>query len=401
MGYSTLHFTNRAKRHAPSLCAIGVLIYTAQYSYVSSPPPALQVQRSWPAFAYSEFVRRNSMSFRVMANQEGEFNPKVVVSTGDYIKHGTRYSRLAPSYVLQNPQMSPCNSQVSFVGGPEGKGAGFGVGIIVSDISESDRLEPDMASGHGDPNSRLIVQMRNRVTGLLGTRAYRATVPQWSPSEVLGTGRWIAYTDWSENCVTSKDKPWNANSRDSVIYLVRPDGSEVLQLVEDSAGDNQYFDLAWSRDSSRMVVAGEVTVRDGQVSRLFCLKLARSKSGKLTTKLETDLAPVGSPLYGKKVRDPAWAHGSNRIAVRAETNDGWDLWVVDPSIKVNGAPKAIQLTNTPGRDEELPKWSKDDLLIYFQLVDFNEEKSVTGIGCVRSNGHGTSCVLSTGATTNR
>lgn len=171
------------------------------------------------------------------------------------------------------------------------------------------------------------------------------------------------------------------------IYVMREDGTDILQLTTNSNND---FGPSWSADGTKIVF---VSRRDGN-AEIYVMNADGSDQIRLTMNSWDDLAPSWSPdgskivfhsvrnqlsdifvinsdgSNEKKLTDglinqtPDWSPDGSRIAYASFTYPEitFDILVMDP----DGSNK-VNLTNFEGEDEDgyNPSWSHDGSKIAF------------------------------------
>ncbi len=133
------------------------------------------------------------------------------------------------------------------------------------------------------------------------------------------------------------------------IYVMDPNGSNVVRLTHNSAADGQ---PAWSPDGTKIAFA---TDRDGN-NEIYVMNANGSVQVNLTNNAGSDLAPAWSPDDGSNPTRltspstpngaPSWSPDGTRIAYE----EGGDLWVMN----VDGS-RQIQITSGFWSDG-LPRW---------------------------------------------
>jgi dipeptidyl aminopeptidase/acylaminoacyl peptidase len=128
---------------------------------------------------------------------------------------------------------------------------------------------------------------------------------------------------------------------DAEIYAANADGSNVVQLTTNPAGDS---DPAWSPDGRKLVFD---STRDGDYE---IYSMSADGSG------QTDV----SNDHASSDYDPAWSPDAAQIVFVGERNNSADVYVMN----WDGTGR-INLTNTPTVNEGSPSWSPDGSKIAF------------------------------------
>jgi Tol biopolymer transport system component len=148
--------------------------------------------------------------------------------------------------------------------------------------------------------------------------------PNWSPD-----GTKIAFN-------SNKD-----NSDNSEIYVMDANGSNVVRLTNNPAGD---YAPVWSPDGARIAF---VTDRDGNFE-IYVMEADGSNQINLTNN------PAADDNFGM-----CWSPDGGKIAFTSDRSGDTRIYVMD----ANGS-NLIQLTNRPG-DDLNPDWSPDGAKIAF------------------------------------
>jgi Tol biopolymer transport system component len=188
--------------------------------------------------------------------------------------------------------------------------------------------------------------------------------PAWSPD-----GSRIAFTSYRDG--------------KGDIYIMDPDGSNVLRLTYNPARDS---DPAWSPDGSRIAFTSN---RDGN-PEIYIKHIKLDYEIRLTTNPADDWAPAWSPdgsriaftsnrdgnleiyvinLRSREIRrltfnkrtdmDPAWSPDGSRIAFTSYRDDNFDICIMDS----NG--RNVRRITDNKRDEYSPAWTPDGDKIVF------------------------------------
>ena len=149
--------------------------------------------------------------------------------------------------------------------------------------------------------------------------------PSWSPD-----GGRIAFERWPVA---------DADTRDSDIYTVSPDGSGLTRLT----GPGYDTEPTWSPDGSRLAFVS----RRGGVRSIVVVEADGSGEVQVSRSAATEAS------------EPVWSPDGTRIAFQAFEGDGWDVWVANAD-----GTEQMAVTGGPG-DELSPVWSPDGARIAF------------------------------------
>ena len=174
--------------------------------------------------------------------------------------------------------------------------------------------------------------------------------PSWSPD-----GRRIVF---------SSDR-----DGDFEIYVMDADGGGVVQLTDNSARDGT---PRWSPDGNRIVFSSD---RDGDFE-IYVMKTDGNGVVQLTNTQAWDYAP-------------SWSPDGNRIAFSSDRDDDWDIYVMN-----SDGSGVVQLTNNQELDF-VPSWSPDGNRIAFSS---NRDGDLE-IYVVNANGSGVVQLTDDSATT--
>jgi Tol biopolymer transport system component len=133
-----------------------------------------------------------------------------------------------------------------------------------------------------------------------------------------------------------------ASTRDTTfaIYVMDPNGTNILRLTHDSANDTQ---PSWSPDDSKIAFA---TDRDGN-AEIYAMNADGSNPVNLTNDLSSDLLP-------------AWSPDGSKIAFESDRAGDYAVWVMNAD-----GTNPIRLTD-PSPRSGAPSWSSDGTRIAFE-----------------------------------
>jgi len=126
---------------------------------------------------------------------------------------------------------------------------------------------------------------------------------------------------------TDRDGNWE-------VYRMAPDGSQTINLTNDSAED---IEPAWSPDGRQIAFASNRATDIGGGQYIYVMNADGSGVRRLTQDPDS--------------RQPDWSHDGSRILYAS----GGDIFV----IAADGSAPAVNLTSSPENDTA-PKWSLDD-----------------------------------------
>lgn len=158
-------------------------------------------------------------------------------------------------------------------------------------------------------------------TGVISLEQDSASSPSWSPD-----GARIAFAK----------RPRQGDMRDSDIYLINADGTDLVNLTGHLGTDDTA--PAWSPDGGRIAFASG--------GDLFVIDVDGTNLTRLTQDPERD-------------DDPAWSPDAARIAFICEREGNWEICVMNAD-----GTGLLQLTNDPASDYG-PVWSPDGAKIAF------------------------------------
>ncbi len=164
-----------------------------------------------------------------------------------------------------------------------------------------------------------------------------ACQPAWSPD-----GLQIVFIS---PCRARSEFYDNAYYRDSSLYLINADGTNLMPLTAAPGSD---FEPAWSPDGTRIAFT---SLRDGR-REVFVISLESRAVVRLTTS-------SGGGLEGSS--QPAWSPSGDRIVYTVKRFGAYQIWVMDDT-----GQNAVQVARSGTQLwDYLPFWSTDGELIYF------------------------------------
>ena len=178
-----------------------------------------------------------------------------------------------------------------------------------------------------------------------------ASGPAWSPVR-LGDGQYkIAFTDAP------------AGRQDSDLFVVNLDGLGLVNLTN-TVGPME-FHPSWDRFATRLAAKVFPDLAASQPGDVLVYQLG-IVGGQVKITSQTNLTASG-PLQDADMHRPDWAKTQDKIAVAVlePGGDFPDIWVFD----LNNPSSPVNITNTPGINENMPSWSFDDSKIAFRRTD--------------------------------
>ncbi len=151
------------------------------------------------------------------------------------------------------------------------------------------------------------------------------SVPVWSPN-----GQWIAIS-------SAPEAPFPEGTLD--IFIIRADGSKIINLTNHPALDRTYY---WSPDSGQIAFSSD---RDGN-EEIY----VTGTDGQGPTRLTNNPARDGGVV---------WSPDGTRLAFISNRDGNWEIYVMN----VDGSGQT-RLTDNPTSDLS-PTWSKDGNTIFF------------------------------------
>ena len=132
----------------------------------------------------------------------------------------------------------------------------------------------------------------------------------------------------------------NQGDCDLELLIVRPDGSVLAELTDNSRTDDQ---PSWSPDGSRIAFRSD---RTNDVE-LFVMDADGENVKQLTDSAGEDWTPT-------------WSPDGSLLAFASNRNGNWDLFVMRPD-----GTEIRQITDGGGQDHWLPAWSPDGSMLAF------------------------------------
>jgi len=187
---------------------------------------------------------------------------------------------------------------------------------------------------------------------LAGLSAYSSEKSEGSaPTELSGAAREEFLKSLQGRIVFQSDR-----DGDNEIYVMKADGSQVVQLTDNQA-DDRY--PAWSPDGEKIAFTSD---REGNYE-IYTM----TPDGKNLTNLTRHPGEDG---------DPSWSPDGKKIIFYSDrSQNGWQLYTMDAD-----GSRVTQLTNFSGRNI-LPAWSPDGTRIAFvanRILDLGFKQIPTG-----------------------
>jgi Tol biopolymer transport system component len=206
---------------------------------------------------------------------------------------------------------------VTFTPSPTPQGGGYGQYAFVSDRTGAPQIYlANMADGTTQP-------LTNIVKG--------ACQPAWSPN-----GLKLAFT--------SPCGQYDDDFKNSTIFLMNADGTDIVPLLNDPGGD---FDPAWSPDGKRVAF---VSIRKGR-PQIFMAEVATNT-----------IIPLIEPASDiEEMRYPAWSPFGNQLAYAAKRYGVFQIWTMSDT--GDGQEQIVR----SGLDflDTHPLWSLDGTTVWF------------------------------------
>jgi len=187
----------------------------------------------------------------------------------------------------------------------------------------------------GDPLKRTICRIhpdRSGLTLLPALPTGENTEPAWSPD-----GQYILFT--------------NRTGGQTDLYLVRPDGTDLLKLTD--AASNEW-NPEWAPDSHSILF---ITDRDGN-AEIYSMDLSAALPP------TTPPAALPSPIRLTSTTDsesgPQYSANGQWVAFARQVGGQWDIYRSSPG----AFDAAVPLTSDPANDR-LPSWSPDSTILAF------------------------------------
>jgi Tol biopolymer transport system component len=153
--------------------------------------------------------------------------------------------------------------------------------------------------------------------------------PAWSPD-----GEWIAFL--------------NENGARGDIYLIRPDGTELMRLTK-SDDISRDGNLVWSPDGKQLAYSA---YRDNHIE-IFVMDIESAIQGKIDNQKLTNSLPAVRNLV------TSWSPDGSRLAFSSDQDGNSEIYLMNPD-----GSNVVRLTDNPASDTQ-PAWSPDGKQIAF------------------------------------
>jgi Tol biopolymer transport system component len=213
---------------------------------------------------------------------------------------------------------SPDGTQLAFWG--NGFGSGLGPGIYVIDVDGTDLV---------------------RVTSHAGRKYTRLSRVEWCPNAAPDGTQWLAFSEL--NPVTNVDD----------IFLVSVDGTvrqNVTAHLAATYGAVGEVECSWAPDGMRLLYKA-----GGDWDGFRFIEFSYDGDGELV--LPTTFVDI--PSTTAHVQAGEWAKTGDKVVFREFNGGLHDLFVIDFS-DLDNISAAVNITNSPDREEQHPSWSPDD-----------------------------------------
>lgn len=171
----------------------------------------------------------------------------------------------------------------------------------------------------------------------------------------------------------SSNRPAKDGSTDPEIYVMRLDGTDVVQVTDNKPGQGSGADYepAWSPDGTKLVFRRG----DGAKADLYIKDLA--------TGTETALV-IPPTTHGRRAYDaqPSWSPDGKKIVFRKGFGPATGVWVYDIATKL-----AVELADAPEISESQPNWSPDGTRVAYVRGDDSAGATIWVVNADGTNPH--------------